>query len=406
MNNPDLQGSAVLVYDGAQPSTRGLMFDNQKLHGTPQLSDPQFQPITAAGQRWLIGIQLSRGQIGPSGITPGLWILVLSGVLTSAAAALVTQLLVASHSRTRAALNTAEAARNDLRLAAVVFEASPQAIVVTDPVGHVISANPGFTRVTGYSGTEILGRSLSVLKSGRHEPSFYTDLWDSVRRRGVWQGEIWNRVRSGEVRRQELSITAVLNQQLQTIHYVGMLQDVSERHQRQESIRHRSQHDPLTGLANRALLLENIEQALAAGERDGQSVGLILMDLDGFKPINDLHGHAIGDRVLQAVAQLVGARLRGSDTLARLGGDEFVVLLPRLSGSHQEVMMLCRRIREAVAAVQQEIGEPITLSVSLGIACSPEHGVTAGQLMAAADAAMYRANRDPEQPVQWAEPVT
>ncbi len=403
VNNPDLQGSAVLVYDGAQPTGAALMFDNQKLHGTPQLSDPQFQPITAAGHQWLIGIQLSRGQIGPNGVTAGLWILALSGVISSAAAALVTQLLVASHSRTRSALHAAEAAGNDLRLAAVVFDSSPQAIVVTDPDGHVISANPGFSRVTGYSGTEILGRSLSMLKSGRHEPSFYTDLWDSVRKRGVWQGEIWNRVRSGEVRRQELSITAVLNQQLQTIHYVGMLQDVSDRHQRQESIRHRSLHDPLTGLANRALLLENIEQALAAAEREGQSVGLILMDLDGFKPINDSHGHAMGDRVLQAVAQLVGARLRGSDTLARLGGDEFVVLLPRLSGSQEAVMMLCRRLREAVAAVQEEIEVPITLSASLGIAWSPEHGVTAGQLMAAADAAMYRAKKNPDQPVQWAD---
>ncbi|MFM7269388.1 MAG: diguanylate cyclase domain-containing protein [Cyanobium sp.] len=382
------------------------MFDNQKLHGTPQLSDPQFQPITAAGHRWLIGIQLSRGQIGPSGITPGLWILVLSGVLTSSAAALVTQLHVASHSRTRAALNTAEAARNDLRLASVVFEASPQAIVVTDPAGYVISANPSFARVTGYSGAEILGRSLSMLKSGRHEPAFYAALWDSVRERGVWQGEIWNRVRSGEVRRQALSITAVRNQQLQTLHYVGMLQDVSERHQRQESIRHQAQHDPLTGLANRALLLESTEQALAAAERDGQSVGLILMDLDGFKPINDQHGHAMGDRVLRAVAHQVSLRMRSSDTLARLGGDEFVVLLPRLSGSHQEVMLLCSRIREGVAAVQEEIAVPIALSASLGIACSPEHGVTVGQLLAAADAAMYRAKHDPEQPVQWAEPVT
>jgi len=402
VNNPDLQGSAVLVYDGSERGDARLMFDNQNLHGTPQLSDPQFQRVSAAGHSWLIGIQLNRGQIGPSGITSSLWILALSGVLTAGLAALVTQLLVSSHARTRSALRAAEEARNDLALAAVVFEASPQAIVVTDPAGRVISANQSFARVTGYTGTEILGRSLSLLKSGRHDQEFYDDLWSSVRERGFWQGEIRNRVRHGEIRRQELSITAVHNQQLELIHYVGMLQDVSERHQRQESIRHRALHDPLTGLANRALLLELSEQALAQAERHQHRVALLFLDLDGFKPINDRRGHALGDRVLQVVARRLLAVIRSSDALARLGGDEFVVLVPRLAGHPGELEHLADRIRAAVAAVQEEIEEPITLSVSIGIACSPEHGVTVGQLMAAADAAMYHAKRSPDQPVQQA----
>lgn len=402
VNNPDLQGSAVLLYDGGEPGDRALMFDNKKLHGTPQLSDPQFQTISVAGHSWLIGIQLSRSQIGPSGITGGLWMLALSGLMTASIAALITELLVANHGRTRAALRTAEKARNELALAAVVFEASPQAIVVSDPHGRVISANPSFARITGYSGSEILGRPLSLLKSGRHEPTFYRDLWEAVRERGFWHGEIWNRLRSGEVRRHELSITAVRNPRLEVIHYVGMLQDVSERHRDQEAIRHRALHDPLTGLANRALLLELTDRALAGAEREGQRVALLFLDLNGFKPINDRHGHALGDRVLQAVARRLHGVIRGTDTPARLGGDEFVVLVPRLGGPPGELQPLALRIRDAIAAVPSEFAVPFSLSASVGIAWSPDHGVTTGQLISAADAAMYCAKQRPDQPVQIA----
>ena len=402
VNNADLQGSAVLVYDGDGPSDRSLMFDNQSLHGTSQLSDPQFQSISAAGRTWQIGIQLNRSQIGPSGLSPGLWMLALAGAMTSSIAAMITELLVANHARTRSALQTAEKARNDQALSTVVFEASPQAIVVTDPQGRVISANQSFARITGYSGTEILGRPLSLLKSGRHEPVFYKDLWTTVQERGFWQGEIWNRLRSGEIRRHELSISAVRNPKLEVIHYVGMLQDVSERHRRQETIRHRALHDPLTGLANRALLLELTDRALATAESHGDRVALLFLDLDGFKPINDRFGHAVGDRVLQTVARLLHGVIRGADTLARLGGDEFVVLVPRLGGSPDELGMLARRIRAAISEVAEEFDVPIELSVSIGIAWTPDHGVSTGQLITAADAAMYRAKRSPDQPVQIA----
>jgi len=401
VNNHDLQGSAVLLYDGSEDHGDRLMFDNQALHGTRQLSDPQYQPINIAGRTWLIGIKLTRSQVGPNGITTGLWTLAVFGVMASALSALLSQFLVSNHARTRQALAEAERARNEQALATVVFEASPQAIVVTDPHGRVISANQSFARITGYTGAEILGRTLSLLKSGRHEPGFYQDLWRTVEELGVWQGEIWNRLRNGEIRRHELSITTVRNRQLEVSHYMGMLQDVSDRHQAHERIRHRSLHDQLTGLANRTLLTELTDRALAMAERRNDAVGLLFLDLDGFKPINDRYGHALGDRVLQVVARLVLDALRGSDTLARLGGDEFVVMAPKCD-CPENLWILAERIQEAVAAVQQEICEPIALSVSIGIAHSPVHGVTVGQLMAAADAAMYRAKRMPGERVQMA----
>jgi diguanylate cyclase (GGDEF)-like protein/PAS domain S-box-containing protein len=405
INNPDLPGSTVLVYDGDQALAQRLIFARPASEGTPELREGHLQRISTAGRSWLIGIQLSPSQIPASGFSRGLAMLALAGGLTTTVATLVTEMLVAGNGRTRDALAAAEQARNELALAAVVFEASPQAIVVSDPQGRVISANQSFARITGYTGTEILGRTLSLLKSGRHDAGFYRTLWQSVQERGFWQGEIWNRVRHGEVRRHELSITAVRNLAMEVIHYVGMIQDINDRHQDQERVRHRALHDPLTGLANRALLLELSEQAMALAERHRHGVALLFLDLDGFKPINDQHGHAVGDRVLQAVARLVVAAIRASDTLARLGGDEFVVLVPRLIGSEEELDVLARRVREAVAAVAEEISEAAGLSVSIGIACTPQHGESVEQLMAAADAAMYRAKRNRDQPVQLAEPV-
>jgi diguanylate cyclase (GGDEF)-like protein/PAS domain S-box-containing protein len=405
VNNPDLPGASVLVYDGDRALPERLIFARPTSEDPPQLREGHLQRINTAGRSWLIGVQLSPSQIPASGFSRGLAMLALAGGLTTTVATLVTELLVAGNGRTRAALAAAERARNELALAAVVFDASPQAIVVSDPQGRVISANQSFARITGYTGTEILGRTLSLLKSGRHDAGFYRTLWQSVQERGFWQGEIWNRVRDGEVRRHELSITAVRNLAMEVIHYVGMIQDINDRHQAQERVRHRALHDPLTGLANRSLLQELTEQAMALAERHRHGVALLYLDLDGFKPINDQHGHAVGDRVLQAVARLVVGAIRASDTLARLGGDEFVVLVPRLIGSDDELAVLARRVREAVDAVAEEIGEAAGLSVSVGIACSPQHGESVEQLMAAADAAMYRAKRNRDKPVQLAEPI-
>ena len=402
VHNPDLTGSAVLVYDGSQAKSGSLLFDNQRLHGTDRLSDPQYQTIDMGGRRWLIGIQLSRELMANNGFSSNLLLLALAGCLGSAIAAMRTHMLVENHLATLAALSLAEKANNELALATVVFESCPLGIVVTNDTGVVISINQSFGRITGYSAAEVLGRTLNLLKSGRHEADFYTDLWRDVRERGSWQGEIWNRLRNGEIRRHELSITAVRNQELQTTNYVGMLQDISDRHHVQERMRHNSLHDQLTGLSNRGLLMERADQALAEAELDpDRHVAILFLDLNGFKPINDSYGHAVGDQVLKLVAHRLRGAIRTDELLSRLGGDEFVVLVPNAS-TLEDLYTFAGKLQEVVLTCREGVVQPIELSVSIGIARSPDHGITAGQLLTAADYAMYRAKRSPENRVRIA----
>lgn len=392
VNNPDLPDSAVLVHDGASASAASLLFDNQHLYAHQSLTDPQYQPVEIGGRTWLVGIQLSRRLIGPSGYSSQVVLVLLLGSMGSIIAALVSAMLVHNHLTTRTALAQAEQANRERALAATVFEASPQAIVVTDPHGKVLSANQSFARITGYSGPEILGRSLNLLKSGRHDSGFYARLWQQVQERGHWHGEIWNRLRDGEIRRHELSITSVRDHDLRISHFVGMLQDVTERFQAQELIRHRSLHDELTGLPARALLQERLNAALAQAELQAGHVGLLFLDLNGFKPVNDQHGHAAGDRVLRLVAQRLRAAIQTQDLVARLGGDEFVVLVPR-AGGLDELLAFAHKIQALIVACSQDFDVPIAISASIGIARSPEHGISSGQLLHAADQAMYRAKQ-------------
>ena len=392
VNNPDLLDSAVLVHDGDTPSGASLIFDNNKLRDGSALTDPQYQTIELAGRSWLVGIQLSRQLIGPHGFSHQLTLVLVLGSMGSAIAALVTAILVNNHLLTRQALAAAEQANRERALAATVFEASPQAIVVTDPQGLVLSANQSFARITGYSSPEIVGRSLSLLKSGRHDASFYARLWQDVHERGHWQGEIWNRLRDGEIRRHELSITAVRDSNLQISHFVGMLQDITDRYQAQEMIRHRALHDELTGLPSRAMLLEKVNSALALAELQGGHVGLLFLDLNGFKPVNDQHGHAAGDRVLRLVAQRLRGAIHAEDLVARLGGDEFVVLVPRAIDLEQ-LRSCAQKVQAVIRGSGDAFDIPVSISASIGIALSPDHGITAGQLLAAADEAMYRAKQ-------------
>jgi diguanylate cyclase (GGDEF)-like protein/PAS domain S-box-containing protein len=389
VSNPDLADSAVLVHDADSPTEASLIFDNKQLLSHHNLTDPQYQQIEVAGRTWLIGIQLSRRLVGPNGYSSQLVVVLLLGTLFSTLAAQVASTLVGNHFSTREALDQAERANRERALANTVFETSPQAIVVTDPRGCVLSANQSFSRITGYSTPEILGRSLSLLKSGRHDRSYYDDLWKQVNERGHWQGEIWNRLHDGEIRPHELSITAVRDQELRVTHYVGMLQDISDRHQAQEVIRHRALHDELTGLPARALLLERINSALEQAQQVCGHVGLLFLDLNGFKPVNDQHGHAIGDRLLQRVAQRLRESLRREDLVARLGGDEFVVLVPQ-PGDLEEMLTCARKVKAVIRGCRDDFEVPIAIDASIGIALSPDHGISSRQLLKAADEAMYR----------------
>jgi diguanylate cyclase (GGDEF)-like protein/PAS domain S-box-containing protein len=263
-------------------------------------------------------------------------------------------------------------------------------IVVTDPDGIIIRANQAFTRLSGYALQECRGLNSNLLKSGRHDVDFYREMWEAIIQKGHWAGEIWNRHRTGQIRRHDLTITAVLDSKEQIVNFVGLLRDVTERHTQQEEMRHLATHDQLTGLANRTLLMEALNRSLALAARQGRRVGLLFLDLDGFKPVNDHFGHGTGDCLLQAVANRLLSSIRKSDTLCRQGGDEFVLLVPEVEDLAQ-LVSLAEKLLLSLQEPYPDLPSGITIGASIGVACWPEHAEDADGLLDAADNAMYQA---------------
>lgn len=253
-------------------------------------------------------------------------------------------------------------------------------------------ANSSFCQLSGYRISEVKGQRTNLLKSDRHDAAFYKAMWDTLLQKGFWEGEIWNQLRSGEVRRHQLSISTVRDEHLQVSHYVGMLQDVTTRHQAEERVRFAAEHDTLTGLANRSLLMEQLECQLSLAKRHHHLLALLFIDLDGFKPINDQFGHQVGDHVLQVIAERFGKELRREDLLCRVGGDEFVVLVPH-AGSMDDLMTLATKLVTTSRMPIRTSEHTVSLSASVGIAVYPDHGDHSDQLIAAADQAMYAAKR-------------
>ena len=399
INSPDMAGTGVVVIDGDQLDANRVLFDNLKLLRRNQLRHPSYETIEVAGRTWLVGVQLAPRLVGQNGIDNAYWMNLLVGLGSSLVAALLTRILVSNHLATREALAISEAAAQERALASTVFEESGQGIVVSNPEGRILMANNAFTQLTGYRISEIKGQRTSLLKSGRHDNAFYQQLWDQLIHKGFWEGDIWNRVRSGEIRCHHLSISTVRDDDLEPQYYVGMLQDVTERQQAEQAVRFLAQHDTLTGLANRSMMMEQLERHLALAKRHGHGVALLYLDLDGFKPVNDRFGHNVGDRVLQLVAERFRKVIREGDLLCRQGGDEFVVVVPE-AGSPDELMGMAWKLVEASRAPYNELDPSINISASVGIARYPEHGNSCEQLLAAADNAMYAAKRAKISPVQ------
>lgn len=278
----------------------------------------------------------------------------------------------------------------ELRLAAQVFETSREAIIVTDASHRILSVNAAFTRISGFPAAEVLGKNPSMWSSGLQSHKFYQEMRRALQEEGHWNGELWNRRKSGEIFAQHASISAVRDEAGRTTHYVAIMSDITERKAAEEQIRRLALYDTLTGLGNRALLGTRIEQALAEARREGRHPAVLFIDLDDFKPINDSLGHEAGDRVLQELAQRLRHSVREVDTVARLGGDEFVVLL---TGPVDHV-----GAQQVAAKLLREIAVPFTLGgrgwrvgASIGIALFPQHGTDLDGLLRAADDAMYLA---------------
>lgn len=279
-----------------------------------------------------------------------------------------------------------------LQLAARVFETAREGILITNAEGIIIDANDSFMHITGYTRDEALGKNPKILSSGKHTKEFYTALWESIMTKGHWYGEIWNRRKNGELYVEMLTITAIRNPFDHSIqHYVALFSDITTIKAHEHQLHHIAHHDALTNLPNRLLLADRLQQGMVHARRRSQALVVAYLDLDGFKTINDLYGHEVGDQLLIALAQSMKDTLREGDTLARMGGDEFVAVFQDMQ-TIEASMPVLKRLLDA-AAIEVTIGKRILqVSASLGVTFYPQsEELEADQLLRQADQAMYQA---------------
>ena len=285
-------------------------------------------------------------------------------------------------------------AETELRIAATTFEAQ-EGMTITDARQVILKVNRAFTEITGYSADEAVGQTPNLLNSGRHDKAFYEAMWREIERSGSWQGEIWNRRKSGDVYPEWLTITAVKADDGTTSHYVGTFADITLRKAAEDEIKHLAFYDPLTRLPNRRLLLDRLHQALAASARSGHGGALLFIDLDNFKTLNDTLGHDKGDILLQQVAQRLATCVREGDTVARLGGDEFVVMLEDLSDNPRETATQAEIVGEKILTTLNQTdrltGHEHHSTPSIGVTLFSAHQNSVEELLKRADLAMYQA---------------
>ena len=282
----------------------------------------------------------------------------------------------------------------DLQIAARAFEAQV-GVVVTDANAVILRVNQTFTETTGYSAEELIGQTPRLFKSGRHDADFYTSMWQSLKHDGVWEGEVWDRRKNGEIYPKWLNISAIKEKYGAITHYVGTQNDISDQKAAEAKILNLAFYDPLTKLPNRRLLLDRLHQALATSARTGHKGALLFIDLDDFKTLNDSLGHDAGDQLLQQVAQRLTSLLRESDTVARLGGDEFVVMLNDLSANFSDAATQAQTAGERILTA---LNQPYSLgsyqhhsTPSIGVALIGTRQDTVEDLLKRADIAMYQA---------------
>ncbi|MBI5571439.1 MAG: EAL domain-containing protein [Desulfomonile tiedjei] len=281
-------------------------------------------------------------------------------------------------------------AQEKLNLAAEIIDSIDEAIVITDVQGNIVQVNDAFCRLTGYSAAEVHGKNPRVMKSHRHDGEFYRRMWKSLTKTGRWQGELWDRRKDGEVFAKLMSISSITNHRGEVTHFVGVFSDITERKEAEAHLTNLAHYDPLTGLPNRTLAMDRLRQAVLQAERPGRSVAVLVLDLDGFKEINDTLGHPAGDDLLAAVAQRLRETVRRGDTVARIGGDVFTVILPEVQDG-TEVASVARKLIDRLAGSYRVADTDISITASIGVAVYPDDGSDAETLIQNADAAMHRA---------------
>jgi diguanylate cyclase (GGDEF)-like protein/PAS domain S-box-containing protein len=280
-----------------------------------------------------------------------------------------------------------------LRLAATVFESTLEGILITDAKTNVISVNPALCSITGYSADEFIGSTPNIIKSERHSHAFFRQLWDILNKTGQWRGEIWNRRKNGEIFPTWVNISAVPNSSTgSTSHYVAVFTEITELKLSEERLNYLAHHDPLTGLPNRLLFNDRLEQAVLQAQRNKHMIAVMFLDLDRFKTINDTLGHLVGDELLVAVAERLRRCAREIDTIARLGGDEFAVIITQIL-QEEDVDHVAKKIIQTLSSVYSVGGYEVFITASIGINLYPGIDSDRGKLLENADVAMYHAKQ-------------
>ncbi|MDD5250427.1 MAG: EAL domain-containing protein [Rhodocyclaceae bacterium] len=280
----------------------------------------------------------------------------------------------------------------ELQLASSVYQASDEAIIVADADNRIVAVNPAFTRVTGYTLDEVRGRDPKLLTAGRTPRAEYDAMWQALKASGQWQGEIWNRRKSGEDYAEWLTINTLRDGDGELYRYIAMFSDITEKKRTAELVWRQANYDSLTGLPNRNLFYDRLHQEIRKVQRSSQLLALLYIDLDRFKEVNDAYGHDAGDQLLKQGAARIAACVRDADTVARLSGDEFAVVLPGVVD--------IGRVEQVAKDIVARLAQPFAVgahtayvSASVGIALHPNDAGGADALLKAADQAMYAAKQ-------------
>ncbi len=285
-------------------------------------------------------------------------------------------------------------AEEHLREAAAVMQNTHEGVMVTDAAANIIAVNAAFTNITGYDQQDVLGKNPSILNSGRQEDAFFESMWMNLLKHGFWQGELWNRRKSGEIYPQLLTISTIYDELKRPIRYIGVFADITQLKENQAQLEFMAHHDPLTKLPNRSLAESRLEQELEHAHRHSHQLSVVFIDLDRFKQVNDSFGHPVGDELLCAVANKLRERLREGDTLGRLGGDEFILISSPLQDK-QDAAVIARDFINALSEpFKLSNGIEVFIGGSIGISLFPDNGSTVAELTRNADAAMYLAKEN------------
>jgi diguanylate cyclase (GGDEF)-like protein/PAS domain S-box-containing protein len=349
-----------------------------------------------------IGVAAVSGTAAGHGPLAGLGLREILMLLQLFAFSVAVPALLAAAMRTQQEIAQRAAAQGQ-RLAVEVLEHSPDGVMVTGPDGRIIAVNSAFTDLSGYGAAEAVGQRPSILKSGHHPPEFYEAMWQELEDTGRWRGEIWNRRKDGAIHPEWLSITR-MSVGGAGPHYIATFSDIGHQDRVRERLHHLAYYDALTGLPNRLLFNDRLQQVIALAQREQRQAALLFLDLDRFKEINDTLGHGTGDGVLKAIARRVGACLRDSDTFSRLGGDEFTVIIPKVRDG-RDAALVAEKIIQRFATPFQVGEHELFLSTSIGIALYPHHGATPEDLVKHADTAMYLAKENGRNLFQFYQPA-